>query len=418
MKRILQIILMTVLLFNTCVLADGVTFKFIKNTDGYTLEVYNEYDKIISYNDAINDYGVKPYLQMYYDGRYLYFENGKEINEEVYLVKSDAYEADLRTLEYGNTGIRVHNANDIKKAIQKIYEENRVDDFHLVYSFYEYDNIDFDEVMDFFKSTYLSPLSKNYYTYREYGEHYPLKYFPNYDEKEMRIQGSLNKISLDEKEKLNKFLDEFILLFENKSDYEKILGVYTYLRETVRYESDSGYTNFQEALLSPYDVLLENKGVCIGISTTFQLLMEKLGLKSYIVDSVVWDTINEGIYNSTHTYNIVYLDDTWYIVDVTNGEFNDGFLRGKDYKGYNEADFKEIQIDLNDSSYLVDDNIKFDFDYKKIDELKKEIFDIKDNTEIKEPIIIKKDNTKILELVLLVSILFIVGIVIIVFTRK
>lgn len=422
MKKIFLLVFCCLFMLSGSVFADGVTFNFVGDPGSLTLEVYNSNNENITYDDAVSQYGIDRYLELYYASQNVYFYNGNEISHEEYIVGHASEVADETAEGYQDEGIRVHNTDEVIKAIDDIYTSYKNCLYHLVYSTEECNNIDFEAVENHIADEYLSPIEQNAYKYEEYGIRQPLKYFPNYNETEMIIDGMTLKITEDENSKLERFVEEFDKYFVGKSDYEKILGVYIYLSNNTVYVEDTGYTNFVDGLVSPYDVLLEGRSVCIGMATTFQYLMESLGIESYIIDVVSNVDEDEKLYSTIHTYNAVRLDNKWYIIDIPNSNSFDGFLLGKNSANYRAEDFAYAGIEINEQGYLdeyPDATREFSFDYDSIDKL---IADIKgENTQERvedETPIEEEDDTDFLAFVLLGLILVVVFLVIIIFTRK
>jgi hypothetical protein len=89
------------------------------------------------------------------------------------------------------------------------------------------------------------------------------------------------------------------------SDFEKALYVFETLIEKVDYDVDS---EENQNILS---VFLYQSTVCQGYADAAWYLLDQLGIKSTIVTG----TAN----NESHAWNLVYLDDAYYYMDVTWG---------------------------------------------------------------------------------------------------
>jgi len=88
-----------------------------------------------------------------------------------------------------------------------------------------------------------------------------------------------------------------------KTDIEKIIYVHDYIIENFEYDSD----HLDQKYNNIYYGLVENKTMCVGYSETFNYIMTRLGIKSYIVTSV----------KNAHAWNMVLLDGRYYHVDCT-----------------------------------------------------------------------------------------------------
>ncbi len=412
------ICLFAFLLFASNIKADGVKIDYKKEKEGYVLE-YKLDDKVFSFKEAKEQFGIDDYLVIPIDEEAHYFYQGKEIKKEVYDKGIIVYEADKRCDLLKEACKRVHTTEEVKKALDEIMKNDEVVEKHLIYSKEEYEHIDFDEVMKYFKEHYLTPMEKNMFTYKEYGKVHPIKTLPNYNEEELVVNGLIKKTTAEEEQKIDTFMESFLPLFKDKTDYEKILGVYTYISNQASYVKDNGYENFLDAYLSPYDVFIEKKSVCIGNATAFQYAMEKLGIESYIVDHVT--SKKSDSYSTNHTYNLVSLDKKWYLIDITEKSLDGFLLEYNDLKATNELSLY-YDIDLATSSYFEnhpDAKKEFSIDYEALDKVILKIKgEEKKEEQVKEEQ--KKENPKEseLEYFLLSGILLILFVVIFLFTRK
>lgn len=108
-------------------------------------------------------------------------------------------------------------------------------------------------------------------------------------------------------------LDEFYS--EGMSHEDIVIGAHDWLVT---------HTVYDEAMLlpvpvqtedteNPYGVFTRHQAICMGYTTTFQLFMDMLDVKSIIVRGSSSD--------EEHAWNMVSLDDKWYHVDVTWDDF-------------------------------------------------------------------------------------------------
>lgn len=407
--------LVLLFMFSSGVFAlDNLNIDYELKGDKYELIIKND-DQIVSYEDAIEKYNIDEYIKINIDGIYHYFYLGEEISGDKYEKEVEMYEITKECEKVNAKCLRVESTEDLINNVEKIYSSKELNIYHLLYSSDTYKDIDFEYFSKFYEEKIVGDYHKNMYKYDEYYFRSLEKSMPYYDENRVIINNFKIKTTDEEIDKVDKFLDEYLKLFEGKSDYEKIMGVYTYINNTAVYQNDDGYVNFLDGQLSAYDVLIKHKAVCIGLSTTFQLLMERLGIESYIVDHVSSKSDEE--YITTHTYNIVKLDNEWYIVDIPlDGSLN-GLLKGMS-DNYSLEDFKYYDIKIADNSYLDTHNNAskdFDFDYASLLDLTQRIDTGKEE---KKDVIetIKKNNT--LEYVLIVGILAVIMVIIYIFTRK
>ena len=265
-------------------------------------------NQLIDYEVAVNDYGVMRYQTFKYNGRDVYFYNGDEIKESVYLKGKAAEDADLRALkEEEFKVIRVHDTNEFIDAVESIYTGKVNGRYKLIYSKYEYEDFSMYKIKRYYKNNILTDIDTNMYKFDEYGILFPTRFIPVIGEEETIINFNNVMISDLELNYVKEFSEYFKTLLKDKSDYEKVLGIYTYIKDTTEYVSDDGYEEMDNALLSPYDVLFDKKMVCIGAATTFQYLAEELGLnvsdtKRLEFHEVTYHAIKEALENDNDEF--------------------------------------------------------------------------------------------------------------------
>lgn len=113
----------------------------------------------------------------------------------------------------------------------------------------------------------------------------------------------------------------------NSYDIEKHL--HDYLIEHVEY--DSGAQMNQSA----YSALVEGKTVCAGYARAFQFLLQRLGIPCYYCT---------GYAGQNHAWNIVWLGDGYYNVDVTWDDTPDGHYT---YFNKDDSDYARTHIRKN-----------------------------------------------------------------------
>ena len=127
---------------------------------------------------------------------------------------------------------------------------------------------------------------------------------------------------------------------DSMSPYQKERAIHDRLVQQIDYDAlalarDSSEEAPPESS-TPYGALVLNQAICYGYSSSFQLLMDMLGIECITVDG----TINED--NDPHSWNMVNLDGSWYLVDVTwddpiNSSMTYTFFNRSDeeFRGYN-----------------------------------------------------------------------------------
>jgi len=114
---------------------------------------------------------------------------------------------------------------------------------------------------------------------------------------------SEEKIKIVENE-VNKILKKEIL--SSDSIEEKIKKVHDYIINNSKYDSnrsDDNIVNYDSD--TAYGTLIEGYGLCGGYTDSMALFLTSLGIKNYKVAS------------ENHVWNALYLNDTWYHLDLT-----------------------------------------------------------------------------------------------------
>ena len=101
------------------------------------------------------------------------------------------------------------------------------------------------------------------------------------------------------------------------SDYEKELYIHDYIIENTEYDI-STLENMGDTV---YSVLVSGKSICEGYSRTVQILLDKIGIKNYLVTG---DTESDGEI-LPHMWNVVNIGGDNYHLDVTWDDLNENF---------------------------------------------------------------------------------------------
>lgn len=119
----------------------------------------------------------------------------------------------------------------------------------------------------------------------------------------------------EKENEVEKRLDEIYKLLKIKdkdTDYSKLLKIYNYIIKNYEYEL---------RLRNMYDSLEEKKLKCDGYAYLFKTLAGKAGYECLTVNAIKGET--------KHAFNMIKLDDIWYMVDCTQGRSL--FTKDKDY---------------------------------------------------------------------------------------
>ena len=108
-------------------------------------------------------------------------------------------------------------------------------------------------------------------------------------------------------EVINNFINENIQATQN--DRQKIKLFHDFIIENTVYDQDFQLDMDKNSYIyhpyNAYGPLIEGKGICSGYSDAMAIFLDKIGVKNYKVS------------NKEHIWNLVYLDSTWYHLDLT-----------------------------------------------------------------------------------------------------
>ncbi len=97
-----------------------------------------------------------------------------------------------------------------------------------------------------------------------------------------------------------------------QTDFDKELFVHDYICKNVVYDSTFGDAGNRFEPFSIYGPLLEKSGVCEGVAKLTKLLLEILGLRSFVVSGVI-----NNPKRTKRAWNLVMLNDKAFHLDVT-----------------------------------------------------------------------------------------------------
>lgn len=110
---------------------------------------------------------------------------------------------------------------------------------------------------------------------------------------------------------VNEKIDYFIKnnINDNMSDYDKIKLFHDYIINNTKYDSnfnlDTDKSTYATHPYNAYGAMVEQKAICSGYSDAMAIYLNKLGIKNYKLSS------------QQHIWNYVYLDGSWYHLDLT-----------------------------------------------------------------------------------------------------
>ncbi len=105
--------------------------------------------------------------------------------------------------------------------------------------------------------------------------------------------------------KINKILDKIEKATKNMSDKEKIIYVYEWMGDHNTYDYYFTYTSKNQSI---YNSFVKHNAVCAGFAKSSQIIFQRIGIESYIVN---------GTADDYHMWNIVKYDGKYYNYDST-----------------------------------------------------------------------------------------------------
>lgn len=242
-----------------------------------------------------------------------------------------------------NSNVDIHNVNSLYKSDERIYKEELGEDDKKMYDMIlegalkhqVYFNIDMDEfhcydyedcadIVNYANEAIMvdHPELMNYggYSWQYNNGKFRLFLKPSYylSLKDYygvwRIESILNKIEKETK---------------NMTDKQKIIYVYNWMGSHNDYDY---YFTFASKNQSIYSVFIKKNAVCAGFAKASQIIFQRIGIESYIVN---------GSSEDYHMWNIVKYNDKYYYYDSTvavgykksSEHYYDG-LRQETMKGY------------------------------------------------------------------------------------
>lgn len=110
---------------------------------------------------------------------------------------------------------------------------------------------------------------------------------------------------------IDEALEPILSQLQGKSEYEKAVGVYSYLADYYTY-------NLHYKGTSLYDAVRDHQAVCHGYAETTAYLLRKLGLEVIIATGEA----DNGATRENHAWNIVRVDGKYYQLDSTWGDMD------------------------------------------------------------------------------------------------
>lgn len=196
------------------------------------------------------------------------------------------------------------------KNIDDIFASRVSDSYTIEYS----NDIDINYINKYIRNNYsLKETSTNIYTYEDFINYNRLRFTPTVNNNKYTFEVQFNILKDDEYNEVMEFGRLLRDKYNNLSDSEKVYLVINYIKNNITKSNST----------SLYDAIYNNNIIESYVLTQFML--SNLNIESYITDRL------DSSKKSTRRYNLVKLNDKWYILDIDN----DFIL-----VGYETSDFK------------------------------------------------------------------------------
>ena len=148
----------------------------------------------------------------------------------------------------------------------------------------------------------------------------------------------LSSEDLEVIDKMEEIVSEVIT--DDMTDYEKELAIHDYIVSNYKYDYENYISDtLPDESFTPYGLLVKGTGVCQAYAEVTKLLLNKVGIEC---DVVVGTSRDED-----HAWNILKLDDEYYMLDVT---WNDPTPDEEGYVDYGYFNLTQEQF-LQDHSW-------------------------------------------------------------------
>lgn len=165
--------------------------------------------------------------------------------------------------------------------------------------------------------------------------------------------GDTSKLTDKEKETLDMAKDALkeMKIKDDMSDYEKEKAVYDWMTSSL--QNDQGaltvIPSTTEDCDNPYGVLKYHNAVCVGYATTFRMFMQMMDIECMVEHNT----------EKYHSWDVVKLDDDWYITDIYSDAGNGN------YAHFNMTDSMWSQEQTWDQEYFPAANsLKYNMAYQ------------------------------------------------------
>lgn len=153
--------------------------------------------------------------------------------------------------------------------------------------------------------------------YVKIAEQYEIK--PTTNISDAYKSGDTSKLSDKEKETLDmaKTALKEMKIKDDMSDFEKEKAVYDWMTSSLQYDRGAltVIPTTREDCDNPYGVLKYHNAVCVGYATTFRMFMQMMDIECMVEHNT----------EKYHSWDLVKLDDEWYITDVYSDAGNGNY---------------------------------------------------------------------------------------------
>ena len=137
---------------------------------------------------------------------------------------------------------------------------------------------------------------------------------------------------------------------KNMTDKEKIIYVYNWMGENNTYDRVFTYFSKNQSI---YNVFVKKNAVCAGFAKASQLIFQKIGIESYVI---------QGNSDSEHMWNIVKYEDKYYYFDSTIAVSIKNKKSDRYYNGLKQKEMDYYTVKFPDWYPKVESNNMFEIE--------------------------------------------------------
>ncbi len=132
-----------------------------------------------------------------------------------------------------------------------------------------------------------------------------------------------------------------------KNDFEKVWVIYFWIKENIKYDLKAIEEKDYSYNYDGTEILRRGKAVCTGFSNLFKEVCTEAGIEVWVVDGYSKQSSHSNKKHAApdHAWNVVLIDEAWYLLDVTWG------------KGTSKSDDRHNRYFLVPPEYFIRDHL-------------------------------------------------------------